>query len=132
MLSVEIIDRFRESVEKGCRYKHERIQPGAALQQSVAVAPESGDQKPGHLFKACIGARAVLGELKQAGGLLPNPTILINTIPLLEVRTSSATGDMVTTTDRLFRYRALAWFSIAQRAAAPPGTSPIPPCSLIC
>lgn len=46
----------------------------------------------------------MLGELKQAGGLLPNPTILINTIPLLEVRTSSAIGNMVTTTDRLFRF----------------------------
>ncbi|MFP5349254.1 MAG: Fic/DOC family N-terminal domain-containing protein, partial [Gammaproteobacteria bacterium] len=39
-------------------------------------------------------------ELKQAGGLLPNPTILINTIPpVLEARASSEIENIVTTTD---------------------------------
>jgi len=56
------------------------------------------------ILKACIGARAALGGLKQAGGLLPNPTILINTIPLLEARASSEIENIVTTTDRLFRF----------------------------
>ena len=56
------------------------------------------------ILKACIEARAALAELKQAGDLLPNQTILINTIPLLEARASSEIENVVTTTDRLFRF----------------------------
>jgi Fic family protein len=56
------------------------------------------------VLKACIGARAALAELKQAGGLLPNQDVLINTIPLLEAQASSEIENIVTTTDRLFRF----------------------------
>lgn len=56
------------------------------------------------MLKACIDARAVVAELKQAGRLLPNPGVLINTIPLLEARASSEIENIVTTTDQLFRY----------------------------
>lgn len=66
--------------------------------------PPKADIESPNILRACIGARASLGELKQAGGLLPNPTILINTIPLLEARASSEIENIVTTTDRLFRY----------------------------
>lgn len=66
--------------------------------------PPKVDIESRPILKACIAARAALGELKQAGGLLPNPTILINTIPLLEARASSEIENIVTTTDRLFRY----------------------------
>jgi Fic family protein len=56
------------------------------------------------VLKACVGARAALGELKQAATLLPNPTILINTLPLLEAQASSEIEQIVTTTDQLFRF----------------------------
>ena len=42
--------------------------------------------------------------MKTAGELIPNQTILINTIPLLEARASSEIENIVTTADRLFRF----------------------------
>jgi len=56
------------------------------------------------VLKACIEARAVVAELKQAGRLLPNQDVLINTIPLLEAQASSEIENIVTTTDQLFRF----------------------------
>ncbi len=56
------------------------------------------------MLKACIEARAAVAELKQAGRLLPDPAVLINTIPLLEARASSEIENIVTTADQLFRY----------------------------
>ncbi len=54
-------------------------------------------------LKACIGARAALAELKQATALIPNPAMLINTLPMLEAQASSAIENIVTTADELFR-----------------------------
>ena len=45
-----------------------------------------------------------MAELKQAGRVLPNQDVLINTIPLLEARASSEIENIVTTTDRLFQF----------------------------
>ncbi len=56
------------------------------------------------MLKACIEARAAIAELKQAGRLLPNQNVLINTIPLLEARASTEIENIVTTADQLFRY----------------------------
>jgi Fic family protein len=56
------------------------------------------------VLKACIEASRAVAELKQAGRLLPNQDVLINTIPLLEAQASSEIEDIVTTTDQLFRY----------------------------
>jgi Fic family protein len=56
------------------------------------------------VLKACIEARAAVAELKQAGRLLPNQNVLINTIPLLEAQASSEIENIVTTTDQPFRY----------------------------
>ncbi len=58
------------------------------------------------VLKQCIPARAALAELKQAAGRIPNPAMLINTVPLLEAQASSEIEDIVTTTDRLFRFQA--------------------------
>ncbi|MDD4349707.1 MAG: Fic family protein [Opitutales bacterium] len=55
-------------------------------------------------LKVCIEARSSLAELKQAADFLPNPTLLINLIPILEAKDSSAIENIVTTTDRLFQY----------------------------
>jgi len=56
------------------------------------------------ILKALVGARAALAELKQAGELIPNQSILINTLPVLEARASSEIENIVTTADRLFRF----------------------------
>ncbi|GGN19741.1 MULTISPECIES: protein adenylyltransferase Fic [Marinomonas] len=56
------------------------------------------------VLKACISARAALAELKQAGELLPNQSMLINLLPLLEAKDSSEIENIVTTTDQLFQY----------------------------
>ena len=55
-------------------------------------------------LKACIAARAALAELKALAGLIPDPSILINSIPLLEAQASSEIENIVTTGDRLFRF----------------------------
>lgn len=56
------------------------------------------------VLKQCITARAALAELKQAATLLPNPAMLINTLPLLEAQASSGIENIVTTADRLFQH----------------------------
>ena len=57
------------------------------------------------VLKQCITARAALAELKQAGVLIPNQSVLINTLPLLEAQASSEIENIVTTTDRLFQFQ---------------------------
>lgn len=66
--------------------------------------PPRAELETRRVLKACIGARAALAELKQAGHLIPNQAILINTLPILEARASSAIENIVTTADRLFRH----------------------------
>lgn len=56
------------------------------------------------VLKQCITARAALAELKQSAELIPNPAMLINTLPLLEARASSEIENIVTTADQLFRH----------------------------
>lgn len=69
------------------------------------------------ILKACIGARAALAELRQAGELLPNQSLLINMLPLLEAKDSSEIENIVTTNDRLFQYA-----QNAEEAQADPAT----------
>lgn len=66
--------------------------------------PPQADLESRSVLKACIEARSAVAELKEAGRLLPNQAVLINTIPLLEARASSEIENIVTTTDQLFRY----------------------------
>ena len=66
--------------------------------------PPSQDIETKPILKKCIEARTALAELKVAGDLIPNQTVLINIIPLLEAKDSSEIENIVTTTDRLFQY----------------------------
>jgi Fic family protein len=66
--------------------------------------PPAANVESRAILKACIEARAALAELKMAGDLIPNKAVLINTIPLLEAQASSEIENIVTTTDRLFRF----------------------------
>lgn len=71
---------------------------------TLPALPPNTDLETRAILKQCIPARAALAELKQATLLIPNPTVLINTIPLLEAKDSSEIENIVTTTDQLFRY----------------------------
>lgn len=66
--------------------------------------PPKADVETRPVLKACVEARAALAELKQAAELIPNQAILISTIPTLEAQASSEIENVVTTTDRLFRF----------------------------
>jgi len=76
----------------------------ARAYNDLPLLPPRAELESRAVLKACIEARAAVAELKQAGKLLPNPDVLINTIPLLEARASSEIENIVTTTDRLFRF----------------------------
>ena len=56
------------------------------------------------VLRQCIAARSALAALNQAAALIPNPAVLINTLPLLEAQASSEIENIVTTTDQLFRH----------------------------
>jgi Fic family protein len=56
------------------------------------------------ILRKCINARVALAELKQAGELIPNATVLINALPLLEAQASSEIENIVTTTDKLLEF----------------------------
>ena len=65
----------------------------------LPLLPPRADLETRAVLKACIEARAALAELKQAGELIPNQAVLINSIPLLEAQASSEIENIVTTTD---------------------------------
>ena len=71
---------------------------------ALPMLPPAHDLESKAVLKRCIVARAALAELKQAAELIPNQSMLINTIPLLEAKDSSEIENIVTTTDQLFQY----------------------------
>ena len=66
--------------------------------------PPASETETKTILRGCIAARAALAELRVSGNLIPNQAMLINSIPLLEAQASSEIENIVTTTDRLFRY----------------------------
>lgn len=81
-----------------------RWQPGQPF-NALPLLPPGVELETKAILKQCIRARAALSELKQAGELIPNPAVLINTLPLLEAQASSEIENIITTTDRLFQFR---------------------------
>lgn len=72
----------------------------------LPLLPPTIDLESKAVLKRCVSARAALAALKQAAKQIPNQSMLINTLPLLEARASSEIENIVTTTDRLFRHLA--------------------------
>lgn len=70
----------------------------------LGALPPAVELETRAVLKLCIQARSSLAELKQAAELIPNQTVLINTIPLLEAKDSSEIESIVTTTDLLFQH----------------------------
>lgn len=83
-----------------------RPQPWQAEQPylSLPALPPQADIESKVILKQCITARVALAELKQAAELIPNQSVLINTLPLLEAGASSEIENIVTTTDKLFQH----------------------------
>lgn len=71
---------------------------------NLPLLPPKIDLETPIILKACIEANKELAKLKMAERLIPNQTVLINCIPLLESQASSAIENIVTTTDDLFKY----------------------------
>src|SRR6218665_1941085 len=82
---------------------HLAWQPDKPYNQ-LPLLPPKAELETRAVLKRCIGARTALAELKQAAELIPNQTMLINTIPLLEAKDSSEIESIVTTTDLLFQH----------------------------
>ena len=69
--------------------------------------PPRVDLETKAILKRCVAARAELAELKVSVQLIPDETVLINAIPILEARASSEIENIVTTNDSLFREASL-------------------------
>ncbi len=69
--------------------------------------PPKAELETKAVLKRCVAARTELAELRVAGQLLPDQSVLINAIPTLEARASSEIENIVTTNDSLFREASL-------------------------
>lgn len=65
--------------------------------------PPARELETTRVLKQCIRSRTSLAELNQRADFLPNKSLLINVIPLLEAQASSEIENIVTPRDRLFR-----------------------------
>jgi Fic family protein len=70
---------------------------------ALPLLPPGQDLETKAVLKRCVTARAAVAELRRAGELIPDQSVLINTIPLLEAKDSSEIENIVTTNDALFR-----------------------------
>lgn len=70
----------------------------------LPLLPPEADIESKPVLRRCITSRSALAGLKQAADLIPNPGMLINTLPILEAQASSEIENIVTTTDKLFQY----------------------------
>jgi Fic family protein len=73
----------------------------------LPLLPPKADVETRAILKKCIGARTALAELRLAGQLIPDQSVLIHAIPNLEAKDSSAIENIVTTNDALFREASL-------------------------
>lgn len=87
-------------------FRHMEFDPNRPF-NSLPDLPPRADIETRLILKACVQARAELAALRQATALLPNPAVLVNTIPLLEAQASSEIENIVTTSDALFRHAQL-------------------------
>lgn len=78
--------------------------PEAPYNDLPLLPPSAVEIETPAVLKACINARVALAELKQAAELIPNASVLVNALPMLEARASSEIENIVTTTDNMFRY----------------------------
>lgn len=76
--------------------------------EALPPLPPPGDVETPSVLKATVEARAALARFDALAMALPNPAILIESLPLLEAQASSEIEAIVTTADELFRASAFA------------------------
>ncbi len=69
------------------------------------------------VLKKCASVHAALAALRERGRRIPDQAVLINAIPIMEAKDSSAIENIVTTNDALFRDA-----SLKEDSAADPAT----------
>lgn len=79
-----------------------RVDPGKPYQDLPPLPPAINLLSP-RIVRQTIAASRALATANTAAKRLPNPSILIHAIPLLEARASSEIENIVTTNDELFR-----------------------------
>jgi Fic family protein len=90
------------NVENNDIFRHMSFNPDRPY-NDLPDLPPTIDIESKAVLKACTKTRVALAALRQATALIPNPAVLINSIPLLEAQASSEIENIVTTTDALFR-----------------------------
>lgn len=78
--------------------------PERPYNQLPQLPPDVENIETRKVLKACIKSRAALAELKTAGELLPDQSLLVNLLPMLEAKDSSRIENIVTTSDQLFQF----------------------------
>ena len=91
-------------------YRH--VQAGAMFDPNrpyneLPPLPPTADVETRAILKKWGLARTALAEMRLAGPLIPDPAVLISSIPLLEAKDSSEIENIVTTNDALFRQASL-------------------------
>lgn len=74
---------------------------------ALSPLPPDVELETKEILKKCISAHRALAMVKEAGRLIPNQEILINSIPLQEAKASSEIENIVTTGDALYRAAAV-------------------------
>jgi len=69
----------------------------------LPLLPPEADIETKQLLKLSIKANTALTKLNEAIKSLPNPAVIINTLPLQEAKASSEIENIVTTSDELFK-----------------------------
>lgn len=73
----------------------------------LPLLPPQAELESKEILRKAISANRALAELKGAGELIPNQSMLINSIPLQEARASSEIENIITTSDKLFQAAAV-------------------------
>lgn len=84
---------------------------------SLPKLPPEVDIETKAVLKKCATVHAALAALKERGRRIPDQTVLVNAIPIMEAKDSSAIENIVTTNDALFRDA-----SLKEDSAADPAT----------
>lgn len=79
-----------------------RVDPNIPYQELPPLPPRT-DIESKQVLKKAISANSAIARLDAASQLIPDPSVLINTIPLLEAQASSEIENIVTTNDELFK-----------------------------
>ena len=69
----------------------------------LPLLPPPQDLEGARIMRRAMAAARELAALNQACTLLPDPRVLVNTLPILEAHDSSEIENIVTTKDELFR-----------------------------